>query len=103
MNEGLSLSFALIAGILLGAVFFGGLWWTVRQAVTSKWVAFWFLGSSMLRTCIVLFGFYLVSGGNWKSLSVGVLGFVIARLIVIRLTRVVDQSSPLAQVAGHAP
>ena len=103
MNELLSLGFALVAGALLGAVFFGGLWWTVRQAVTSKWVAFWFLGSSMLRTCIVLLGFYFVSGGNWMRLSAGLLGFVIARLIGVRLTRVAIQPSRLEQVASHAP
>jgi F1F0 ATPase subunit 2 len=32
MNEILSLAAAVAAGALLGAVFFGGLWWTVRKA-----------------------------------------------------------------------
>jgi len=103
MNEPLSLASALVAGVLLGAIFFGGLWWTVRQGVSSKRVALWFLGSMVLRTCIALLGFYFILGSNWKRLLAGLLGFIIARLIVTRLTRVAEQPSQLAQEAGHAP
>ncbi|MHB1592195.1 MAG: N-ATPase subunit AtpR [Sulfuricella sp.] len=103
MNEMLSLASALVAGVLLGAFFFGGLWWTVRKAVSSKQPALWFLGSMLLRTCIVLLGFYFVSGGDWKRLLAGLLGFVIARLIVTRLSRVAQQPGQLTQKAGHAP
>ena len=45
MNETLSLVLALVAGVLLGAIFFGGLWWTVRKGVSSKQPALWFFGS----------------------------------------------------------
>jgi len=33
---------ALAAGLVLGAIFFGGLWWTVRKGVSSKYPALWF-------------------------------------------------------------
>ena len=95
MNEALSLASALIAGVLLGAIFFGGLWWTVRQGVLSKQPVLWFLGSLLLRMCIVLLGFYFIFGDNWQRLLAGLLGFVIARIIVTRFTRVVDQSGQL--------
>ena len=49
MNEVLTLALALLAGVALGAVFFGGLWWTVRKGVSSKHPALWFLGSLLLR------------------------------------------------------
>ena len=103
MNEGLILAFSLVAGVLLGVMFFGGLWWTVRKAVSSRQPALWFLGSMLLRTGIVLSGFYFVSGGDWKRLLASLLGFIIARLVVIRLTRVVQQPGQLARKAGHAP
>jgi F1F0 ATPase subunit 2 len=103
MNETLSLASALVAGIFLGAFFFGGLWWTVRRGISSKRVALWFLGSMLLRTGIVLLGFYFILGDNWKRLLAGLIGFVIARLIVTRLTRVTEQIIPLARKAGHAP
>ncbi len=103
MNEALSLSAALIAGIVLGAFFFGGLWWTVRRAVSSKRVALWFIGSMLLRTGVVVTGFYYVLGDNWQRLVAGLLGFVIARLIVMRLSRTREQTAPSMQKAGHAP
>ena len=102
MNETLSLVLALVAGVLLGAIFFGGLWWTVRKCVSSKQPALWFFGSLLLRTSIVLAGFYFVAHGHWERLLVCLLGFVMARLIVTRLTRAVE-SQLLAQEASHAP
>ena len=50
MNDILPLALALAAGLLLGAFFFGGLWWTVQKGVASERPALWFLGSLLLRT-----------------------------------------------------
>ncbi len=83
MNENLALMLAGFAGCLLGTLFFSGLWWTVRKGISSKRPALWFLGSLLLRTGIVLAGFYLISGGRWERLVACLLGFVIARFIVI--------------------
>ena len=104
MNETLSLAPALVTGVLLGVMFFGGLWWTVRKGVSSKQPAFWFFGSLLLRTSIVLAGFYFIAGGRWERLLVCLLGFVIARLIVKRLTGppVRSHNSPAKEVS-HAP
>lgn len=103
MNETLSLAFALIAGVLLGVIFFGGLWWTVNRGMSSKQPALWFFGSMLVRTGIVLLGFYFILGDNWKRLLVGLVGFMVARLITTRLTRVTAQPNHLTQDAGHAP
>ncbi|MEO6975249.1 MAG: ATP synthase subunit I [Gallionella sp.] len=103
MNELSGLAFACAAGILLGDFFFGGLWWTVRKGVTAKHPALWFLGSMLLRTSIVVLGFYFVMGGDWMKLLAGLFGFIVARVIVMRLTRAANPSGPLAQEAGHAP
>ena len=59
MNEVLLLALALSAGVLLGAIFFGGLWWTVRKGVSSEQPAFWFFGSLLLRMSIALSGILL--------------------------------------------
>ena len=103
MNEILSLAPALVAGVLLGAIFFGGLWWTVRKGVASKEPALWFFGSLLLRTSIALAGFYYIARGHWERLLVCLLGFIIARLIVTRLTRAAEKPTYLAQEASHAP
>jgi len=103
MIDLLSLVFALIAGIMLGAIFFGGLLWTVRKGVSAKHPAFWFFGSMLLRTCIVVLGFYFILGDSWQRLLAGLLGFIVARFVVTRLTRIVQQQNQLAQETGHAP
>ncbi len=103
MNEPLSLAFALAAGILLGAFFFGGLWWTVRQGVSSKHPALWFFGSQMLRTGIVVLGFYFILGDDWRRLLAGLIGVIAARLIALRLAREAQQAGRIAPEADHAP
>ena len=68
MNEAVMLVLAAGAGLVLGAIFFGGLLWTVRKGLGSTRPALWFLGSAVLRTGIVLAGFYLVGRGHWERL-----------------------------------
>ena len=103
MNEIFGLVLASVAGVLLGVVFFGGLWWTVRKGVTSKRPALWFFGSLVLRMGITLTGFYLIIGGHWERLLLCLFGFIIARFIVTRLTRPEKKPTRLAQEAGNAP
>jgi F1F0 ATPase subunit 2 len=103
MTEALSLVLATVAGVLLGVIFFGGLWWTVRKGASSQQPALWFLCSLLLRTSTALVGFYLVGGGHWERLLVCLLGFVMARHIVTRLTRTLEKPTCFAQAATHAP
>jgi F1F0 ATPase subunit 2 len=84
MSDIAALALALLVGALLGAFFFGGLWWTVRKGVTSERPAVWFLGSLLVRTALLLIGFYFVSQGHWSRLAMCLLGFVIARILVVK-------------------
>jgi F1F0 ATPase subunit 2 len=103
MNEPLRLAPVLVTGILLGLMFFGGLWWTVRKGFSSKQPALWFFGSLLLRMGLALAGFHFVSGGHWDRLLVCLLGFVAARYMVIRLTGpTVGSNNSQAKEAGHA-
>jgi F1F0 ATPase subunit 2 len=103
MTEAFGLVLALLGGVLLGAVFFGGLWWTVRKGVSSKQPALLFIGSLLLRTGIALAGFYFIGRGHWERLLVCLIGFVVARLFVMRFTRAAEKPAYSAQVASHAP
>jgi F1F0 ATPase subunit 2 len=85
MSDSVILILALMIGVLLGAIFFGGLWWTVHKGVSAKRPALWFFNSFLLRTSSALVGFYFVSAGHWNRLLMCLLGFVIARFIVMRL------------------
>jgi len=104
MSESLLLALALAMGILLGAVFYGGLWWTVHRGVSSERAALWFLASLVLRLSVVLAGFYFVSAGHWQRLLLCLLGFVTARLAVIWLTRPPGENRPpRASESSDAP
>lgn len=104
MHELQALMPALAAGLGLGVFFFAGLWWTVRRGISSPHPALWFCGSLLLRTGIALLGFYLVAGDDWQQLLASLLGFVIARFIVTRLSKppVARYQAP-EQEDVHAP
>ena len=91
MNEKLSLVLACMAGGALGATFFGGLWWTVRKGMTSCRPVLWMFGSFLLRTGMALAGFYFVSDGDWQRLLACLAGFIMARMVVTRLTRLPEE------------
>ena len=104
MNETLSLILAWVAGGLLGAIFFGGLWWTVRKCLSSQHPALWLFGSFLVRMALILAGFQFVSRGLWQRLLVCLLGFLLARVMVTWLTRPPKENHPCpAQEATHAP
>ena len=105
MNDVLPLILALVAGALLAAIFFGGLWWTVQKGLQSQRPALWFLGSLLLRTGIILLGFYVVSQGHWSRVAMCLLGFLVARVLVVkRLKRALaDEPFPLNKETSSAP
>lgn len=102
-DEMTTLLLAGFAGFFIGAIFFGGLWWTVNRGVTAKHPALWFLGSMIARMGIVLTGFYFIGGGSWQRLLIALLGFICARLIVVWLTRpMIERSFRLGEESHHA-
>ena len=104
MNEMTTLVGVCLAGGVLGGIFFGGLWWTVRKGVASPRPALWFLVSLWLRMGLTLAGFYVVSSGQGQRLLVCLLGFIAARFIVTRLIAPsAEKQSRAAREAAHAP
>jgi F1F0 ATPase subunit 2 len=47
----------------------------------------WFIGSLVLRTTTVLAGFYAVGAGQPALMGLCLLGFLVARAVVLRATR----------------
>jgi F1F0 ATPase subunit 2 len=88
MSEVPALILALFEGALLGSLFFGGLWWTIRRGIWSEQPAAWFLFSLPLRATIAIAGFYFFTRGDWHRLVACLLGFLFARIFVTELTRV---------------
>jgi F1F0 ATPase subunit 2 len=87
MIEVLYMTLSFVAGLLLGAFFFGGLWFTVKKMVSAKVPALWVLSSFVLRVAITLAGFYYISRGNWQRLLICAAGFLAARYLVVHFTK----------------
>ena len=95
MNEILNKGLPLIVGLLLGVLFFGGLWLTVKKIAVSKMPALLVLFSFVFRISIVLAGFYFVGLDDWKKLGMCLIGFIAARFAVIHYTKSVDVKTML--------
>jgi len=103
MNETVVLALALVAGVMLGAFFFGGLWWTVKKGLASDRPALWFSVSVLLRTSVTIVGFYFIAADDWHRLLASVLGFWLARVIMNRLTRLPATCAGDTKASHHAP
>lgn len=87
MNQLLPLLLAVITGVLLGVMFYAGLWWTVRISLASAHPASWLFASLLLRMGSALAGLYLVAASDWRRLLACLVGFLAARAVVTWLTR----------------
>lgn len=87
MNNILTTAWVFATGILLGMVFFGGLWITVKKMVHAKRPALWLLASFFIRAGIALAGFYFTGADNWQRLLVCLAGFITARFLILYFTK----------------
>jgi len=101
MPDALPAMLALVAGAGLGAIYFGGLWWTVCRAGSFRRPALSLLVSALVRMSVALGGFYLVAGDSWQRLLLCLLGFIVGRAAVSWLVR--QAMRPAATKAFHAP
>ncbi len=86
MSSSYSILFLVfIAGVALGIGYFASLWWTIRRLRYVKHPAYWVTGSALVRLTVVLVGFWALMAGRWENLLAAVLGFVVARTVMIRL------------------
>lgn len=88
MGNVVTIFITVIAGFLLGVFFFGTLWWTTKKGILSNSPALWFLGSLILRMAITITVFYFISRDHWDRALICLVGFVIARGIIMRSTKV---------------
>jgi F1F0 ATPase subunit 2 len=94
---------AVLAGGVLGLLFYGGLWWTVQRLARFGHPALVLAGSALLRMAAALAGFYWVAvglsggatagsaegmaDGRWWRIALCLAGFLVARLAVGWYTR----------------
>ena len=77
----------VLLGGVLGAVFFSGLWWTVKRLPRARHPALLALGSLAVRTLLVVLGLYWLMDSEVLRLAAALLGFMGARWVLIRHIR----------------
>lgn len=83
-DEIILLGLALLAGVTIGVFFFGGLWLTVRRIPTSNNPGLLLMVSLIVRMAVALGAFFLIMDGSWQRLLVSVVGFILARQLLIQ-------------------
>lgn len=102
MNDIIYMIFVFIAGFTLGTLFFGGLWFTVKKAMTAKIPAIWFFTSFFLRVSMALLGFYYLALEGWQSIIISIIGFIAARIVITQLTESMAQKQAKREVWHEA-
>lgn len=91
-RSGMMLSaIAFVAGMGLGAIYFGGLWLTVRRLPSTRFPVRWLVGSWLLRAIVALGGFYGLLREHWSYALTGVGGFWVARTLSFVLVQLPDE------------
>ncbi len=83
----IALGVSALIGYALGIMYFGGLWWTVTILPKVRHPGTILIVSYVLRTSVLLLGFYLVLGDQWQRLVACLLGLLIARFQMLSRIR----------------
>ncbi len=74
---------AFITGLLVGIIFFGGLYWTVQKINEVSNPSILIALSFVLRMAVLLFGLYYVSKSGYKDVLFALAGIMLMRYILI--------------------
>jgi|LGVE01.1.fsa_nt_gb F1F0 ATPase subunit 2 len=81
-----------IGGILLGIVFFGGLYWTVKKVGRVKYPGPLMLMSAVARMSVLLFGIYFLGGNAINQVLAVLVGVVLVKFVMIFKVRKKNRS-----------
>jgi F1F0 ATPase subunit 2 len=76
-----------MGGLVLGLLFFGGLYASVDRLTTAKYPALMMLGSTVARMTVLLAGVYLLMQGEVRNAAAALVGIVIAKFGLIYLVK----------------
>lgn len=90
----LPLPLAAAGGVLIGLLYFGALWATVRRLPSAPHPATLVAGSFVLRGLLAAAGFVVLSGGEVVPLVAVMGGFLAARTVLIRIVGLASVATP---------
>ncbi len=84
IGEILWILISLLSGTILGWFFFAGLRFTVERLANVKHPWLLMSASYLVRTLVVVAAFYFIMDGHLIRLLVCLVGFILARTILVR-------------------
>jgi len=78
---------SLTAGVVVSALWVGGLWLTVRRVATSPRPVLLTFGSFLVRGAVVVAVMVWIARVHWQLLLAAMAGFVMVRIILTRQLR----------------
>lgn len=79
--------FSFIGGIILGLIFFGGLYYTTQKLSSVKRPALVVITSILLRMIILIGGLYYLFSGDIIRLLIAIIGVFISKYIIIHYVK----------------
>ncbi|MFO8068586.1 MAG: ATP synthase subunit I [Alkalibacterium sp.] len=70
-------------GVILGIIFFGGLYWTIQKLTEVKQPGLLMIGSLIVRMAVLLSVLFYVSKSGYKGILYAMLGMFLVRVIMI--------------------
>lgn len=77
----------LAAGALLGCLYFGGLWWSVRRIKNIEHKKMFLFFSWLFRSVVLCGGLFLLARHDPQMLLGGAAGLLAARFLIVRIVK----------------
>jgi F1F0 ATPase subunit 2 len=72
-----------LAGMILAALYFGGLWWTIRTIPHASHPWLLYFGSTAVRLSLLLASLFLLMAGDWRRAVACLAGFLSLRIALL--------------------
>lgn len=80
-----NLAAAFLLGALLGGIYFGGLWLTLRYLASNRWSTLLYVVSLITRMALLGYAIYLVLiMSDWVHVLTMLAGFIFVRIFLLR-------------------
>ncbi len=84
MNTATAVGVGMLSGLVVGSAFFGALLWTTERLVVTQRPAVLLASSTLVRMALAAAAFVLIARMGAAGLVAALVGFVVARVMVVR-------------------
>ena len=90
---------SFVAGLIIGAAYFAGLWFTVRRLTDTGLAPLWLFVSAVVRLAFLICALFWIMDGRGDKLLAALAGVIVARLVATWSMR--GSNAPTAHKSGR--